>query len=144
MPATELKSRRLFLALCAVALHAEDGPPTLNLLTALAARLSDGNLPGALEAFADTMPGYQNLSADLGAITSQYDVICVIEIREESGDDSQRKADTEWFLQLKSKQDSGPTARRTVPVKLETARVKGKWRITAMEPRSILAPPQVR
>ncbi len=132
------------MALCAAALHAEDGPSTLKLLTGLAAKLSDGNLPGALDAFSHTMPGYQSLSADLSAITNQYDVICVIEIREETGDDSQRKADTEWFLQLKSKQDSGPTDRRTVPVKLVTARVKGKWRITAMEPRSVLAPPQVR
>ncbi len=144
MPATGPSSRRLFLALWAAALRGDDGRPTLKLLANLAAKLSDGNLPGALEAFANTMPGYQNLVADLGALTSQYDVICVIEIREESGDEARRKADTEWFLQIKSKQDEGPTDRRTVTVKIATGLVKGKWRIIGMEPLAMLAPPQVR
>lgn len=144
MPAIGHSSRRLFLALWAAALQGDDGRPTLKLLTNFAAKLSDGNLPGALDTFANTMPGYQNLVADLGALTSQYDLICVIEIREESGDEARRKADTEWFLQIKSKQDEGPTERRTVTVKVVTGMVKGKWRITEMAPLSMLAPPQVR
>jgi len=144
MVAIEPSSRRCFLALCAVALRAEEDPPTLKLLTQLAARLSDGNFPGSLEVFSKAMPGYQDLVANLGALVGQYDVICTIEIREESGDEAHRKAETEWFLQLRSKQENGPTERRTVTVRLETERAKGKWRITSMLPQSILAPPQIR
>jgi len=145
MPVIEHSSRRFFLGLCvSLTLRADEGLSTLKLVTNLAAKLSDGNLPGVLEAFAKTMNGYQNLVADLGALTNQYDVICVIEIRQESGDEAQRNADTEWFVQLKSKQDEGPTERRTVPVRISTARLKGKWRIMAIEPQSVLAPPQVR
>lgn len=143
-PRPSLNTRRAFLALCAVALQAEQDPPTLKLLTNLAAKLSDGNLPGVLEAFAKTMPGYGDVVANLGALTSQYDVICVIEIKDESGDEARRKAETEWFLQMKSKQDEGPTERRTTTVRLTTERIAGKWRITAMEPLTLLAPPQVR
>jgi hypothetical protein len=148
MPVTGLssrnRSRRVFLALCAVALHGEEPPSTLKLLTNLSAKLSDNNFPGAVDAFAATMPGYSDVVANLGALANQYDVICVIEIKDESGDETRRKAETEWFLQLKSKQESGPTERRTVTVRISTERVKGKWRITSLEPRSALAPPEVR
>jgi hypothetical protein len=148
MPVTGLssrnRSRRVFLALCAVALHGEEPPSTLKLLTDLSAKLSDNNFPGAVDAFAATMPGYSDVVANLGALANQYDVICVIEIKDESGDETRRKAETEWFLQLKSKQESGPTERRTVTVRISTERVKGKWRITSLEPRSALAPPEVR
>jgi len=144
MPVTGLNSRRVFLALCAMALHGEQTPSTLKLLTDLSAKLSDNNFPGAVDAFAVTMPGYAEVVANLGALANQYDVICVIEIKEESGDEARRKAETEWFLQLKSKQDGGPTERRTVTVRVTTERIKSKWRITTLEPRSVLAPPQVR
>ena len=147
MPATEHSSRRVFLALCplsALTLHGEEPPSTLKLLTDLSAKLSDNNFPGTMDVFAATMPGYAEVVANLGALANQYDVICVIEIKEESGDEARRKAETEWFLQLKSKQDGGPTERRTVTVQVTTERVKNKWRITSLEPRSVLAPPQVR
>ena len=127
-----------------MALHGEEPPSTLKLLTDLSAKLSDNNFPGAVDAFAVTMPGYAEVVANLGALANQYDVICVIEIKEESGDEARRKAETEWFLQLKSKQEGGPTERRTVTVRVTTERIKSKWRITTLEPRSVLAPPQVR
>ena len=153
MPATALSlslrlvSRRSFLGALTIVLRGADGESsnsTLKLLTQLASRLTDGNLPGALDAFAKTMPGYGDVSADFGALAGQYDVICVIEIREESGDEAKRTADTEWFLQLRSKEENGPTERRTTAVKIVTAKSGGKWRITSLEPRSFLAPPQIR
>ena len=125
-------------------MRGEDNAPTLKLLTHLASTLSDSNLPGVLEAFSKSMPGYGELAANLGALTNQYDVICTIEIREESGNDTRRKADTEWFVQMKSKQDEGPTERRTVAVQLTTERIAGKWRIVTMQPQSVLAPPRIR
>ena len=144
MPAIGLNTRRVFLALgAAAALRGADDAPTLALLTKLAARLSDGNLPGALDAFSNTMPGYGDLAKNVDALTAQYDIICVIEIREESGDEKRRKADTEWFVQLKSRLEDGPTARRTTVVQIATERFVDKWRITSMEPQSLLAPPPV-
>ena len=144
MPAIGPNTRRAFIALAAAAgLRGADDPPTLALLTKLAARLSDGNFPGALDAFSNTMPGYQDLAKNVDALTSQYDISCVIEIREESGDEKHRKADTEWFVQLKSKQEDGPTARRNTVVQLATERFGEKWKITLMEPQSLLAPPPI-
>ena len=144
MPAIGLSSRRAFLALAAVALHAaDDDAPTLALLTRLAARLSDGNSTGAIDTFAKTMPGYGDVVRNLDALTAQYDIICVIEIREESGDDSHRQAETDWFLQIKSKQENGPTDRRNAPVRIGTERVAGRWRIISMEPRSLLDLPRI-
>ncbi len=145
MPVIELSSRRsVLLALAAIPLAGAEDPPTLALLTKLAARLSDNNLPGSIDLFAKTMPGYGDLAANLGALTANYDVACTIEIREESGDATHRQAETEWFLQIKSKQQDGPTDRRNQVVKVNTALIRDKWRITSMEPMSLLTPPQVR
>ncbi len=145
MPAIELSrwTRRLFLSVCPLLLRGQEKPPTLELLTSLAARLSSGNQPGALESFANTMPGYQDLVANIGALTAQYDILCVIEIRDESGDDLRRKAETEWFLELRSMEENGPTERRQQVVRISTEKLKGKWRITGLNPRSILDPPRV-
>ncbi len=142
MPATEL-SRRAFVALTALSLRAADTPPTLALLTKLAARLSDNNITGAADAFSKDMPGYGDVIRNLDALTSQYDIICVIEINEESGDDTHRKAETEWFLQLRSKQENGPTERRNAKIHLETGRSGDSWKITSMEPRTLLSPPNI-
>lgn len=144
MPVIGPSTRRAFLAIAAAAtLRSADEPSTLALLTKLAARLSDGNFPGALDSFSSTMPGYQDLARNVDALTSQYDIICVIEIREESGDAKHRKADTEWFVQLRSKQEDGPTARRNTVVQIATEQFGEKWRITSMEPQSLLAPPPI-
>ena len=145
MLATVLSSRRAVLgALLAWPVLAAADPPTLALLTKLAARMSDNNLPGSIDLFAKTMPGYGDLAANLGALTANYDVSCTIEIRDESGDATHRQAETEWFLQIKSKQQDGPTERRNQVVKITTALIGDKWRITSLEPMSLLAPPQVR
>ena len=144
MAATGLSSRRAFLAFAAAALQAADDSSTLDLLTKLAARLSDGNSTGAIDPFSKNIPGYGDVVRNLDALASQYEIICTIEIREEFGDEAHRKTETEWFLQLKSKQQDGPTARRNSVVRIETQRASGKWRITSMEPRTLLDPPQVQ
>ncbi|MDQ6679184.1 MAG: hypothetical protein M3Z09_18030 [Acidobacteriota bacterium] len=136
-------TRRLFAGVFPLLLRGDEKPPTLELLTSLAAHLSAGNQPGALETFAKKMPGYQDLAANIGALTAQYDILCVIEIRDESGDGLQRMAETEWFLELHSKEENGPTERRQQVVRISTEKLDGKWRITGFIPRSILDPPKV-
>lgn len=132
--------RRSFLALCAAILRAETKPPIYALLSSLASYLSDGNAPGAMSAFAKSIPHYQIVETNVGALTAQADMICDIELLEESGDEIARAAQTHWFLQIKSKQENGPTERREQDVKLTFAKQGKSWKITSIEPASILDP----
>jgi hypothetical protein len=132
--------RRTFLALFPVALAAEQKPPIYELLSRMASYFSDGNAAGAMTAFSKSMRGYAAIEANVGALAAQADMLCDIELLEESGDEQARKAEVEWFFEIKSKETNGPTERREKNVKL-TFRKEGKnWKIASVDPASILDP----
>ena len=132
--------RRTFLALCPAVLCAEPKPPIYELLSRLASYFSDGNAAGVMTAFSKSMPRYAAIETNVGALTAQTDILCDIELLEESGDEQARAAEVTWFLEIKSKESNGPTERREKDVKL-TFRKEGKnWKIVSLEPASILDP----
>lgn len=134
---------RILLGVIGLALCAQDGkPPTYALLGSLASYLSDGNATGALSAFSKNIDRYGSLQANINALTAQFDILCSIEVLEESGDDQHRTADAEWYFELHSKEESGPTERRQKTVKISFAKEGKSWKITGIEPRSILEVPR--
>ncbi len=132
--------RRTFLALVTVSLHAEKKPPVYALLSSLSSYFSEGNGPGAITAFAKTMPGYASIEANIMALTAQADILCVIELIDEEGDEQKRKAEVSWFLEIKSKESNGPTERREQNVKLAFEKQGNDWKIVSIDPASILDP----
>lgn len=132
--------RRSFLALCPLVLCADQKPPIYELLSHLASYMSAGNPEGVMSSFSKSMKGYGNIEANVGALTAQSDMICDIELQDESGDEQARAAEVTWFLEIRSKQSDGPTERREKNVKL-TFRKEGKnWKIASIDPASILDP----
>ena len=130
-------------AQAAVLWSADEKPPTFALLASLASYLADGNSPGAMSLFSKSMPGYGTLESNVSALAAQYDILCTIEVLDESGGDTERHAEVDWYFELKSKTENGPTERREVKVKLTVAREPKGWRITSLEPRSVLELPKV-
>jgi hypothetical protein len=124
--------RRIFLALIPLALHAEQKPPTYALLSSLASYLSDGNAQGAMSAFSKSMPNYHSLEANVTALTAQADILCNIELLDDN--------EADWFLEIKSKENDGPTERRQQTVKLTFEQQGKNWKITSINPASILDP----
>jgi len=112
--------------------------PELKVISDLASYLSEGNGPGAIDAFDKSIPNYQTLSDNIFAIVAQADVSCTIDPIEQKGN----VIEVDWFLKLNSKADEGPTERRQMNVKVTINKVGKKWRITAIDPASILDPPK--
>jgi hypothetical protein len=109
----------------------------------LAADLGDNNGPAALSAFDPAMKQYGDISNDLDALTTQTDVLCAIDIVDDNQTDGVHTLDTDWYLELKSRADAGPTERRRERVRLRLELKKNKWRITDISPLNILAPIKV-
>jgi hypothetical protein len=114
-------------------------PPEFQVLSALASSLSEGNAPAAMDAFDKSIPNYQALSDNIFAMTAQADVSCTIDPIEQTGN----VIEVDWFLKLNAKADEGPTERRQMTVKIKIEKVGKRWKITALDPPSILDPPKL-
>ena len=121
-------------------LFAMPTPAVFDRIASLANSLSENDGPGALSVFSSGIAGYGEISGDLDALTSQTDVLCSIDIVADNETAGVHKLDTDWYLQLKSRADAGPTERRRQRVQLQVEMLKGKLRITAISPLEILAP----
>jgi hypothetical protein len=114
-------------------------PPEFQAIADLANYLSEGNGPGAMDAFDKNMPGYETISNHVFAMVSQADISCTIDPVEQKG----HVVEVDWFLKLNAKSEQGPTERRQMSVKLTIEKVGKKWKITAIEPAAILEPPTI-
>jgi hypothetical protein len=113
---------------------------SLKVLSTLAAALSEGNPAAAMATFDRSMPGYEALSANIYALTSQADLTCVIDPIEKNGEE----IEADWFLLVRSKQESGPTERRQVKVKISLIQTSKGWRITGLTPITVLDLPSLK
>ncbi len=125
--------------LLALLLLAPQPPPEFKVIADLANYLSQDNGPGAMEAFDKSMPNYQTISNNVFAMVAQADVSCTIDPIEQNG----KVIEVDWFLKLNSKADEGPTERRQMTVKLTIEKVGKKYKITAIDPPTILDPPKL-
>jgi hypothetical protein len=127
------------IALVALLLFAPAQPPEFKVIADLANYLSQGNAPGAMDAFDKSAPNYQTLSNNIFALVSQSDISCTIDPVEQKGN----VLEVEWFMKLNSKSEQGPTERRQMTVKLTIEKVGNRWKIKFLDQPSILDPPKI-
>ena len=111
---------------------------------ALAGALSEGNGPAFLDRIDHAMPDYHKLEQNILAITEQNEVTASIDVIKQEGDDHTQTLELDWFLELRSREQGGPIEQRREMVKCRVERQKKKWKIVAIEPRTLFAPPAVR
>jgi len=121
-------------------LFAKPDSAVFSRIAALANDLSEGDEPDALAVFSSAMSNYGEVSADIDALVNQTQILCAIDIVDDNESAGIHKLDTDWYLELKSSADAGPTERRRERVEIQIELIKGKWRITAISPLVILAP----
>src|SRR5712664_2535370 len=117
MPATALElPRRLFLAMLGapVAALIADPPPehVVALFSAMATALSESSPAAFLKPIDRGMKDYQKLAAYVTALAAQAEVSCSVEFLKDEGNEAKRVVMVDWFLQISSRQDSGPLERR--------------------------------
>jgi hypothetical protein len=142
-----LASLFILLSIGVTSLAQTEDTPWLPVIAKLASSLSQNDAVGALEAFDSHMKDYGAIESDIDALVTQADVLCAIDVIEDKEAQAEsgeiRTLDVDWFLQLKSQADAGPTERRRERVEVRIAKIRGKWKITSLAPMSILAPLQI-
>jgi hypothetical protein len=106
----------------------------------LAGALSDGDGGEALALFDPDMRGYGEARGNIDALTSQTDVLCAIDAVQDRETGGVHVVDTDWYLQLKAKADTGISERRRQRVEITLQIKKGRLRIIGMAPLDILTP----
>lgn len=124
-------------------LLAKPDPAIFDRVASFAGDLSAGDSADALAVFSSGMKDYGEISADIDALVNQTQVLCAIDIIDDNETADIHELDTDWYLQLQSAADAGPTERRRQRVRIQMELIKGKWRVTALSPLEILAPIKV-
>ena len=81
---------------------------------------------------------------DVVALTDVANLTNSIEVLSDTGDDTHRAEELDWFLEMVSKSDPHPVERRREVVKFRLER-KGKnkkWKIVSIDPLHFFAPPK--
>jgi len=125
----------------AAPLVAAAGQEVLDLFTALASALSEGNGRAFLDYFDHSMPGYEQFASKLLALTEQNEITSAIDVITDAGDDRTRRVAVDWIVQIRSRAENGPLVRRREIVKCRLERMKKKWKVTSLDPVSLFAPP---
>lgn len=113
----------------------------LELFTALASALSEGNGLAFLGHFDHSMPDYEQFASNILALTEQNEITSAIDVITDEGDDRTRRVAVDWIVQIRSRAESGPLVRRREIVKCRLEREKKRWKVTSLAPLSLFAPP---
>jgi len=135
-------ARAAALLLFAAAAPADE-PPVPDVISGLASALSQGDSAAALAAFDPAMKDFGAVSANIDALLAQSEVLCAIDIVSQTGDPASPELDADWYLQIKGR-STNAVERRRQRVRLRLSRIRGKWRIAALSPLSVLEPAPAR
>lgn len=130
--------------LLAAPLMADTHQEVVDFLGALATALSEGNSSAFLDRIDHSMPDYYKLEQYIDALTGEDEISCSIDIVKQEGDDQSQALELDWFLQIHSLGPLGTVERRRQTVKIRLERKKKKWKIVALDPITLFAPPAVR
>ena len=116
----------------------------LDFLGALASALSESNGSAFLDRVDHAMPDYYKLEQYVDALTAEDEVACSIDMLKQEGDDQTQTLQVDWFLQIHPRDPLGKVESRRQTVRIRLERKKKKWKIVALEPITLFAPPGVR
>jgi len=135
-------TRRLLLTLplAAAYLRADAEKDVERLLASAASGLSAGRPEVFLEAFDHSLAGFGRLHADVVALLEGSAVSCSIDVKSNTGDESERALTLEWLLHLNPKGDNPSSSERVKTVKCRVRKVGKNWRIVEFEPLDLFAP----
>jgi len=113
----------------------------LDLFTEMASGLSEGNGLAFLERIDHSMPDYHKLEQNILALVAQNEILSSIDVVKQEGNGEEQTVEVDWFLQIRSREETGPLERRRQIVKCRLRRTKKKWKVLSLEPLAFFAPP---
>ena len=126
-----------------IVLAADAQQQVFDLFSKIASALSDDDPAMFVEAVDPDMPHFQDFRRDVVALTDLADLTNSIEVLSDTGDDTHRAEELDWFLEIVGKSDSHTVERRRDVVKFRLERKGKKWRIVSIDPLHFFAPPKI-
>lgn len=116
---------------------AQSTPDVMEFLRSLATTLSTAHTSGDqgapepglfLDNFDSSMPGFATFRNEIEELVTTAMVGTQIEVISDDGDENKRMLQLDWILEI----DGQQTRRKIINCTIE--RVKGKWKVTALDP----------
>jgi hypothetical protein len=112
-----------------------------DLFSKIASALSDDDPAMFVEAVDPGMPHFEDFRRDVVALTDLADLTNSIEVLSDTGDDTHRAEELDWYLEIVGKSNSHPVEQRREVVKFRLERKGKKWKIVSIDPPHFFAPP---
>lgn len=130
-------------AMGGAALAADAQQQVFDLFSKIASALSDDDPAMFVEAVDPGMPNFQDFRRDVVALTDLADITNSIEVLSDTGDDTHRAEELDWFLEIVGKSDPHPVEQRREVVKFRLERKGKKWKIVSIDPLHFFGPPKI-
>lgn len=134
--------RALLLVPLAARLQADSAGDVWDLVSSMAAALSEDNVSEFLAAFDRSMPGYRELESNSTAMLREAEARSSIEPVRNEGGDRRRTVELDWTLVLAGREHSSASERRERRVTSVAVKTGRKWRIVSFDPLDLFAPPR--
>ena len=130
-------------AMAGAARAADAQQQVFDLFSKIASALSDDDPAMFIEAVDPGMPNFQDFRRELVALTDLAALTNSIEVLSDTGDDTHRAEELDWFMEIVNKADPHPLERRREVVKFRLGRKGKKWKILSIDPVHFFAPPKI-
>ena len=112
----------------------------IEVVTSMAAALTEVNVPKFMQAISKDMPDYDTIENNVTGLVRQAEVSSSIQPVNEGGDDQMRTINLDWALDVRSLEQDGPIVRRRQIIHCELRKDKKHWKIVALKPLDFFAP----
>ena len=130
-------------AAAGVALAADAQQQVFDLFSKIASALSDDDPAMFVEAVDPAMPHFDEFRRDVVALTDLATLTNSIEVLSDTGDDTHRAEELDWYLEILGKSDPHPLEQRREVVKFRLERKGKKWKIVSIDPLNFFRPPKI-
>ena len=133
-------ARSAALALVVAALARADAhDDVMEVLTKMAAALTEVNVPGFMAGVSKDLPQYDTLRNDVTALVNEAEISSSVQPVMEQAGDQTYKIDLDWVLEIRSLEQDGPIVRRREVIHCELRKEKAHWKIVALQPLDFFA-----
>jgi hypothetical protein len=109
------------------------------VIEGMQAALMDGKADALRAAFDPAMPGFRQLSSDVGLLLKESLAPSAIEFLSDSGDAQTRNLELDWRMEIRAYSGAW-TVTRAAHVSVRAAKREGRWRIVSFAPLDFFAP----
>jgi hypothetical protein len=124
----------------AALLLADTHSDIIDVFTSMTSALSDRNVSEFMNAFDKDMPGYDTLKRQITGLMAPAEITSSVEPTKDDGDESTRKVDLDWYLQIRSLVPDGPIVNRREIIHCELRKQGKHWKIISLQPIEFFAP----